>query len=105
MRSITPLELNKRLASGEEIQIIDIREAHERDICCLESIHIPMEHVMHQLDLIRKDITVVIHCKAGDRASAVVYMLHTRHGYSNVLNLEGGIIAWAEQVDPQMATY
>jgi len=105
MKSISPQELNDRLDRGEKIQIIDIREDHEREICCLESEHIPMDQIMGNLQQIRTDIDVVIHCKGGDRASAVVHLLEKKHGFSNVYNLKGGIIAWAESVDPQMATY
>lgn len=105
MNSISPIELKARLDKGEEIQIIDIREVEERDICSLKSDHIPMDKVLERAEDLRKDIPLVIHCKAGDRASAVVHMLCRKHHMDNVFNLEGGIIAWAEQVDPQMSTY
>ena len=105
MNSITPAELKSRLDSGEEIQIIDIREIEERDICALNSEHIPMEDLQSSLQRIRRDILVIIHCKAGQRAEAAVHLLRLKHKLQNVFNLEGGIIGWAENVDPKMATY
>ena len=105
MNNISPQELKTRLDRGEELQLIDIREIHEREICCLESEHIPMDQIMGNLNRIRRDVDVIIHCKGGDRASAVVHMLEKKHGFTNVYNLSGGIMAWASLVDPQMATY
>jgi rhodanese-related sulfurtransferase len=105
MYAISPVELKARLDKGEEFQIIDIREVEERDICSLKSEHIPMEKVLESASQLRRDIPVVIHCKAGDRASAVVHMLRMKHHMDNVYNLAGGIIAWANQVDPKMSTY
>lgn len=106
MKSITVNELKQLIDRDEQVQIIDIREEDERDICAIKgSVHIPMAEVLSNTDRLSKEGTVVIHCKAGDRASAVVLLLNTKHGIDNVYNLAGGIIAWANTIDPQMAVY
>ncbi len=105
MKSMTPKELKDRLDSGEDIQVIDIREDHEVESGNIGGLHIPMAEVMSRLDEVRKDCTVVVHCKSGKRATAMVYALETQLQMDNVFNLEGGIEAWASDIDPEIEVY
>ncbi|TVR37078.1 MAG: hypothetical protein EA392_13660 [Cryomorphaceae bacterium] len=105
MKTITAEELREKLLSGSPVQVIDLREAYERDICSLNSEHIPLGDLLTQLHQLRRDVPVVLHCKGGDRAKAAVAALHQKHGFDNVYNLEGGIMAWAERIDPLMEKY
>lgn len=105
MKEITPKELKARLDQGEHIQIIDIREAHEVESGRLDSLHIPMAEVMDRLDEIKRDCPVVIHCKSGKRATAMVFALETQKGLDNIYNLSGGIEAWANEIDPEITVY
>lgn len=82
--------------SGKDIQVIDIREDHERALVALRSTHIPMEFVLGSVEKIRTDVPVIIHCQSGQRASAVIYALETKYGLSNLYNLEGGMLAWCQ---------
>ncbi len=87
--------------SSKEHQLIDIREPWEREVGNIGgSNHIVMNLLTSSLDQIRKDCDVVIHCRSGARSAAVARHLETQLGYTNIHNLEGGISAWAEQVDP-----
>ena len=87
-----------------EHQLIDVREPYERDICCLNGYHIPMDEILNRLDEIRRDVPAIIFCRSGKRGAAVVDSLQ-RSGIDNVQNLEGGIMAWIEQVDPSLEKY
>ncbi|MCC7302768.1 MAG: rhodanese-like domain-containing protein [Bacteroidia bacterium] len=105
MKEITVAELKTIRDGNEEHVLIDVREAHELEICEIGGTHIPMGDVMNNLDRIPKNIKVVIHCRSGARSGAVVQALETQHGYTNLYNLKGGIIAWADQVDSSITKY
>jgi len=105
MKTISCAALKAKLDAGEKVQIIDIREHHEVDSGNIGGKHIPMAEVMDRMDEIARDCPVVVHCKSGSRASAMVYALETEKGFDNVYHLEGGIEAWAEKIDPQVIVY
>ncbi len=105
MSQISVQELKTLLDKGEDVQIIDIREIHEVDSGSIGGIHIPMASLIERSAEIRKDIPVVIHCKSGSRASAMVHMLRTEKALDNVVLLEGGIEAWAREIDPTVIVY
>jgi sulfur-carrier protein adenylyltransferase/sulfurtransferase len=105
MKTITVSELKSKLDQRQALQIIDVREEYEVEICTLGGEHIPMAEVLDSVDKIRRDVPVIIHCRGGNRASAVILALENNFQFNNLYNLEGGIIAWAEEVDPQMEIY
>lgn len=105
MKQITVAELKTKLDSGESVQIIDVREEYEVEICSLGGEHIPMSEVLTSSEKIKRDIPVIIHCRGGNRAAAVIQALENNFQFNNLYNLQGGIIAWAEQIDPAMETY
>ena len=105
MKEITVEELKKKLDSKEDIQLIDVREQFEYEICNLNAELIPMGSIFEQVDRISRDKPVIIHCKSGGRSGVVVTELEKRHGLSNLYNLKGGILAYAKQIDPGMSTY
>ena len=105
MKELTPIELKAKLDAGEDIQIIDIRESHEVESGNMKGLHIPMAEVMTRLDEIRKDCPVVVHCRSGARAAAIVYALESQAGYDNIYNLAGGLLSWAESIDPKIIVY
>lgn len=101
---ITPIELLDWRTKKTDHQLIDIREAYEVEICSIGGMHIPMGEVQQRLDEIRKDIPVVIHCKSGKRSQAVVAHLE-KFGFKNLRSLDGGILAWIDQVEPALEKY
>ncbi|MFT4678225.1 MAG: rhodanese-related sulfurtransferase [Flavobacteriales bacterium] len=105
MEDISPLDLNLRIQNGEEIQIIDIREEHEIAVCTINGLHIPMAEILERRNEIRLDIPVVIHCRSGQRSAAVIHTLNTKFQFSNLLNLQGGIVGWAQSVDSSLEIY
>jgi rhodanese-related sulfurtransferase len=64
-----------------------------------------MADIMERTEEIRRDVPVVIHCKSGQRAAAMVYALRNDKGFENVYLLEGGIEAWAREIDPTIIVY
>ena len=105
MKEITPLELKAKLDAKENMQIIDVREPYEVEICSFGAELIPMGDIMESVDKIKKDIPVVIHCRSGKRSAAVITSLETQFGFNNLYNLKGGILAWADEVDNSMSKY
>lgn len=106
MRHMSATELNAYLAQSEPTPLLlDVREAWEYEICRLAGARlVPMRHIpvaMSELD--RERETVVI-CHHGIRSRQVATFLE-HHGFSNVINMEGGVAAWARDVDPDMPTY
>ena len=104
-KSISAKELNELLNSAEKIQIVDVRENFEWDICHIEgALNIPMNLIVESIDKIPKDISTVVMCHHGIRSMNVIHYLESI-GYKNLINLDGGINAWANDVDKNMATY
>ena len=106
MPSITATELKQRLDNGDDIQIIDVREANEVAIGTIPgSIHIPLGQVLNRMEEIDPARETVVHCKMGGRSARAIEALK-RSGYSgNLMNLTGGILAWSSDVDPSVPKY
>lgn len=105
MKEITAKALKKKLDAGETIQIIDIREKYEVESGNIGGLNIPMADVMDECQKIRRDCPVVMHCRSGSRASAMIFALETQKGFENIYNLRGGIEAWAHEVNPKITVY
>ncbi|TPE44748.1 rhodanese-like domain-containing protein [Pontibacter mangrovi] len=105
MDEITVQELKTRLAHSSHIQLVDVREPEEFEICNLGGELIPLGDLPRQASRIRRDVPVVVICHHGFRSAQAINYLTQRLGFDNLLNLKGGIHAWATQVDPTMATY
>jgi sulfur-carrier protein adenylyltransferase/sulfurtransferase len=104
---ITPTELKQRLDAGDRIAIIDVREEFEWEISNLGSQGaklIPLGEVLERLSEIDRADEIVVVCRTGSRSGSVARHL-LGQGYPRVFNLRGGMNAWAEEVDPSMATY
>lgn len=97
MQTITVTELKSLQDAGTEFQLIDVREEHEFDEANLGGILIPMGEVMNRLGEIRKDVQVVVHCRSGARSASIINALESQHGYTNLYNLQGGILAYINQ--------
>jgi rhodanese-related sulfurtransferase len=104
MKSITVHELKQMIDSKEDFQLIDVREPFENEICTLNALLIPMGELADRFGEINKDKKVVIHCRSGARSANAIGFLQ-QHGYTNLYNLTGGILAWAAEIDPNMDTY
>lgn len=97
--------LARRLEDGEAYALLDVREPWEWEICRLAgALLIPLNELPARLTEVPAGRPLVVLCHHGVRSRYAQAFLHAR-GYDGIINLEGGIAAWAEQVDPTMATY
>lgn len=101
---ITVQELKQRLDAGEDLMILDVREAHEYQIANIGGTLIPMNEVPRRLAEIDRNREIIVHCRSGGRSQRIAEFLASQ-GYPNVKNLAGGILAWADQIDPRVTKY
>jgi rhodanese-related sulfurtransferase len=104
--TITPIELKSRLEHGKDFRLIDVREADEWALGHLPGAELMPLSQFQQLATqeLSPDETLVLYCHHGMRSARAQGYLKGQ-GYANVLNLTGGIDAWALQVDPAMKRY
>ena len=107
MQNISPAELKRRLDSGTPPPLLlDVREPWEIERARLpHSRCIPMGELTSRLQELDPDRETVVLCHHGIRSHSVCLFLEQHMQFSNVLNLDGGIDAWARQVDPAVPTY
>lgn len=99
-------ELADRLAQGENIFLLDVRERPEYELCHLDgALLIPVGMIPNNRKRIPTDRPVVVYCHHGIRSANVVQYLYTQEGLTNLYNLDGGINAWARDIQPEMAVY
>ncbi len=106
MESITVTELASLIKDPDaEIMIVDVREDWEYQLCHIEDcIHIPMGTIPASLDKLEFNLPIIVYCHHGMRSQQVGMFLQGQ-GFNHVLNLEGGIDAWARLVDTSMSQY
>lgn len=100
------LEISKML-NDESIKpiILDVREKWEYDICHIEnSVHIPMGQITERKDDLNNNDMIIVVCHHGIRSRMVAKYLDA-NGFTNVINLSGGVDAWSNEVDPSMTKY
>jgi sulfur-carrier protein adenylyltransferase/sulfurtransferase len=105
MKEITVREFKEMQDNGEEYQLIDVREPYEFDIANLCGELIPQGNIPDNIDKISRDKKVVIHCRSGARSGRIVQYLEQQHGFENLYNLKGGILAWSAEIDPGVPQY
>ena len=95
MQNITPEEVKERLDKGEQLNLLDVREPHEREEFNIGGIHIPLGQVMMQADELEnlKNQEVIVYCRSGNRSGQGAMILETM-GFTNTKNLSGGMLAW-----------
>lgn len=103
---ITVHELKQRLDAGEEIILIDVREPHEREICHIGGVLIPLGTIPQKLEDLTeyKDKEIIVYCRTGGRSSSAVAFLKGQ-GFVNPRNLVGGMHAWSDNIDNSMPKY
>ena len=107
---ISPEELRSQIARVSALQVIDVRESWERDLCQLDSAHIPLSDILEQqIDLattgLRADLPTCVYCKGGVRSMKALGVLKAHYKFSKIKSLRGGILAWGEQIDPSITAY
>lgn len=101
---ISASEFKKLKESGEPFYILDVREQSEYDFANLGGKLIPMSQVLERSSEIPKDQKVIVHCKMGGRSAQAIEILKEK-GFDNLINLKGGIIAYAQEIDNSLSLY
>ncbi|HVK38410.1 MAG TPA: molybdopterin-synthase adenylyltransferase MoeB [Candidatus Kapabacteria bacterium] len=104
IREITVEELAKLREAGEAHTLIDVREPNEYEVANLGGTLVPLSELQARYDEIPREGRVIVHCKAGVRSARAIDFLQ-QQGYDNLENLEGGITAWSDRVDPSVPKY
>ena len=97
-------ELKKRIDAGEDLFLLDVREPFEYQISNIGGTLIPQNDVPQRLSEIDRSREIIVQCKSGGRSQKIAEFLK-QSGYPNVVNLAGGILAWADQIDPRVKKY
>jgi adenylyltransferase/sulfurtransferase len=102
---ITVEELKKRLDNKDRIFVLDVRNPEEFQICRIPgSTLLPLPELPQRFKELNPDQEIIIHCKSGMRSLKATNFLR-QQGFSRVKNLKGGILAWADRIDPSVAKY
>lgn len=103
--AMTVQELKELRDAGDDHFLLDVREPHEQAICCIEGAFlIPLAELEHRIDEIPLGRRILVHCKGGVRSAKAVGKLR-EHGFDDVWNITGGILAWAREIDPSIPEY
>ncbi|WP_295120893.1 rhodanese-like domain-containing protein [uncultured Chitinophaga sp.] len=100
MENITAEELKSRLDKGENVNLVDVREPNERAEFNIGGTHLPLGDIRAmQTDSIDdlKDQEVIVYCRSGNRSGQAAMVLETM-GFSNIKNLQGGMLYWQEKI-------
>jgi sulfur-carrier protein adenylyltransferase/sulfurtransferase len=103
---ISVQELKRKLDAKENVFVLDVREPHEYQIVNLGAPLIPVGDIERRaVELAdKKHSEIVVHCKSGARSQRAALALK-QAGFTNVSNMTGGILAWADKIDPSMPKY
>ncbi|SFS73557.1 rhodanese-like domain-containing protein [Sphingobacterium wenxiniae] len=104
MNEVTVQELKNMIDNQEDFQLIDVRETFEYEVSNLGGLNIPLAGIVIESDKISKDKPVIIQCRSGKRSAQAVMLLE-QQGFDNLSNLQGGILAWKEEIDPELDVY
>ena len=97
--------LKARLDRGDKVNLIDVREPHEFQICRIPgSTLIPLGDLPKRVSEINVGDEIMVHCKSGARSAKAADFLR-QSGFKRVLNVKGGILAWSDRVDPSVPKY
>ncbi|MCU1342837.1 MAG: UBA/THIF-type binding protein, partial [Candidatus Acidoferrum typicum] len=101
---ISAKDLKARQDRGDDLFILDVREPHEYQICNLNGKLIPLGELPRRVNELDSSREMVVHCRSGKRSADAIQFLQ-KAGFKKLLNLKGGVLAWADEVDPSMPKY
>jgi molybdopterin/thiamine biosynthesis adenylyltransferase/rhodanese-related sulfurtransferase len=101
---ISAKDLKARQDRGDDLFILDVREPHEYQICNLNGKLIPLGELPRRVNELDSSREMVVHCRSGKRSADAIQFLQ-KAGFKKLLNLKGGVLAWADEVDPAMPKY
>lgn len=105
MKALSVSELARWRTTGERFTLLDVREPDELRRASIEgAVHMPMRHVPARLDELDRSARIAILCHHGGRSEQVARFLYAQ-GFTDVHNVDGGIDAYARQIDKTIPTY
>ncbi len=106
IEEISATELKRRIDSGDDLQLIDVRQPDEYAFAKIPGTRlIPLGEVVRRMNEINPARETIVHCKMGGRSAKAIEMLK-QAGFSGELkNLKGGITACSNEVDPKVPKY
>ena len=105
VQNLNPYEVKEILDSGEKVRLIDVREKWENEIARIEGCELlPLSKFTEEYSKLGRDEKLIIYCHHGRRSMNVCHFL-VKQGYTNVINLRGGIALWGRTVDLKLAHY
>lgn len=103
--NLSPDEFKKMIEENDAARIIDVREKWEYDIAHIGGAELfPLSQIKNSFAHLNADDTLLVYCHLGSRSIYVCNFL-TGKGFKNIFNLDGGIDAWQQQVEPHLAAY
>jgi adenylyltransferase/sulfurtransferase len=122
VQAITVGELKTLMDSGDDIVVLDVRDPHEWEIAAIDgTLRIPKGDIQAAkngvlagrklfdetvLKHIPKDKPLYVHCRSGKRsADSILFLKEVGYDTKNMWNVAGGILAWAQQIDPTLPQY
>ncbi len=102
---VKPRALKQLIDAGSNLVLLDVREPFEHELCRIEgSVLLPVGELERRVGELNRDDEIVVYCHVGVRSARAAEFLSSR-GFKRVKNLSGGIMAWANEVDPNMPLY
>ncbi|HHG75409.1 MAG TPA: sulfurtransferase [Persephonella sp.] len=104
---ISVQELKEKIDNGEDFILLDVREPQEYQFSRIkekDALLVPLMKLPSVIGKLPKDKPIYVICRSGNRSlQATLWLME--HGYENVKNVEGGILAWSDFVDPTVRKY
>ena len=104
VKEITVKQLKEWQDNDKSFQLIDVREPHEHEFVNIGGELIPLSGIMNNSDKIDGEKDVVVYCRSGMRSANAISALQ-EIGHKNLYNLKGGILAYAQEIDPSLPQY
>lgn len=98
MKHILPAELQAKLKAASPPFLVDVREQDEHDVYNIGGLLLPLPCIMKQHAQIPKESEVIVYCKMGIRSQIAIQRLEERYGFTNLVNLRGGMEAWRKML-------
>jgi len=99
MQHISATELFTALKEGTDLMLIDVRKAFEHNAFNIGGTLIPYQEILNHHQIIHKNIPVVLYCEKGVRSQIAIQRLEDKFGFTNLINLSGGMYAWKKSIN------
>lgn len=106
IKTISVTELKKLIDEDADFKLIDVREDYETEIATLFGELIPLAEVLENVEKFKtRAEKVIVYCRSGKRSATAIGLIQNKAGVENLYNLEGGILAWADEIDNTVTKY